>query len=914
MSRLTFTLAVLLSTTLGSASSSAEIRLDARPLDPYSSPRPGDGALDVPLRTSVYFELKLEGGTQGDRILLDSVSASIGAAGADAVALLRPGRQFADGARGWLQPTGAKGTDAAIFIEPGFALKPQTKYTVSIAARSSDGVEVAAEHRAWSFTTEAQTQEHAVDFSLDMSQPPVHWQGGFFTGICNTVFCTQDDVFGPMYRMMRKAHERHPRAWRYQRDLWLTATDDRKPEWHRFMEPAVPNFVRERETRRIASIDERADGVLLRLEDFFGHQQYGIAPGRPLSEDYKPGHEILIADGVSNARSKVIAVDDAARTILVAPFAAPKTPWHLEYQSPPPKKEDPDAPGLFVGGGTHLRRFDPPGTPVYYWGRLDKEFDLAHKTYGRRIVIDFVEAPTDLSVTGRDYSRPKDYAVWHEVVRTTAGHLIDRYGRATLDWPWAVFNEPDLVGDYWRDHWDEVQRFYDYTVDAVLKAFEDRGYDSSKVRVGGWELAGIFGTNLRLQEILAHCSPHAEAPGAIELNAAYGDARLDGRRSRRVEELCRAHGGKGSPCDFLSIHIYDRSEMAAAKLLRAKEMALEADADFFRNLWTNAHEACPNWQLPPDEAADHSYLGNGYYPTWCLDVVHRQLRKAADDPRYAFGESVLSIWPPPTGLGGATTFVQRLNVDDDGDGLSDRLVHVPMPIFHAINLLSDLGPDYWPLATQQVGGHVLGGFASRDPQGAVRLALFSHHAGDIQSRSDHSFKIALDLNLGRSREPSGTSETRVTEYRFDRDHNSYYRQALALREGPAVSNKDEVDALARIFEEGDPAKVREAFPRMTKLDVGGRILLAPALMRFAMTLKDAELHKMLETLAQGVFTSSGIAECGFPRQAVEEIKDRARLRPTRVTTARVESDGSLRLTLSIGGNGATFVVIEEAKL
>ncbi len=125
------------------------------------------------------------------------------------------------------------------------------------------------------------------------------------------------------------------------------------------------------------------------------------------------------------------------------------------------------------------------------------------------------------------------------------------------------------------------------------------------------------------------------------------DRRLDGKRSRRVEDLCRAHDGKGSPCDFISIHSYNRSEMMAAKLIRAKEMALEIDPDYYRDLWVNSHESCPDWMPPPDEAAADSYLGNGYFPTWCADVVHRQLLQAADDPRYAYGETILTVWPPP---------------------------------------------------------------------------------------------------------------------------------------------------------------------------------------------------------------------------------------------------------------------------
>ena len=71
----------------------------------------------------------------------------------------------------------------------------------------------------------------------------------------------------------------------------------------------------------------------------------------------------------------------------------------------------------------------------------------------------------------------------------------------------------------------------------------------------------------------------------------------------------------------------------AAKLIRAKEMALEIDADYYRTLWVNSHESCPYWLPPPDLAAVDSYLGDGFFPTWCLDVVHRQLSQAARDPR-----------------------------------------------------------------------------------------------------------------------------------------------------------------------------------------------------------------------------------------------------------------------------------------
>src|SRR5690606_30454005 len=115
---------------------------------------------------------------------------------------------------------------------------------------------------------------------------------------------------------------------------------------------------------------------------------------------------------------------------------------------------------------------------------------------------------------------------------------------------WTVFNEPDLFTQYWRSaDWIELQKYYDYTADAMLRAFEDNGYDSSKVIVGGLELGAIFGKNIRAREFLAHCSPTTLTlepkwlqdmvnKNTLQYNAAYADKRLDGKRSRRVEELC----------------------------------------------------------------------------------------------------------------------------------------------------------------------------------------------------------------------------------------------------------------------------------------------------------------------------------------------------------------------------------------
>ena len=59
------------------------------------------------------------------------------------------------------------------------------------------------------------------------------------------------------------------------------------------------------------------------------------------------------------------------------------------------------------------RKQRPHGTPCYYWGRLDKEFDLIHRRDGRRLMVNFADATGDLARDGRSRTMPKDLAQWH---------------------------------------------------------------------------------------------------------------------------------------------------------------------------------------------------------------------------------------------------------------------------------------------------------------------------------------------------------------------------------------------------------------------------------------------------------------------------------------------------------------------
>jgi hypothetical protein len=892
-----------------SIASGQQLRLIERKPDPHGSPRPFRDSKFAPLRTSIYFELANAEKTQS----VDPNHLSVELTdGEKVVTLLSPGRKFAAPASGWVQTRQAlagaelKPVDQVIgYLETGVDLRPSTTYTVLVAGDDAN------RNRAvkWSFTTEAAAEVRTVPATIDFAQPPIEWQGRFFSGLCNVVFCTPDQQFGPTYALMDKAREQHPRAWSYQRDFWMTGFEYRPAG---LLQQRLPNIVRERETRRITAIDPHELGSLLKVEDFFGHEQYGIAADRPLKDDYHPGDEVLIADGISHAKVKVLATDDEARTVLVSKVELPKGGWKIEYELPLPKEENADAPGLFPPGGCYLRKFAPHGTACFYWGRLDKEWDLLHRKHGRRLFVNFADAPGDLSIDGRSWTTAKDYAQWHDVAKQMAGHVIDRYGDEALTFTWSVFNEPDLGPIFWRTSWDELQRYYDYTTDGILRAFEDRGYDSDKVFVGGLELGGIFGTNLRLEEFLAHCSPTATAKGALLENAAFADKRLDGKRSKRVEQLCAAHEGQGSPCDFVSIHAYNSSAVMAAKLVWAKELALKIDADYFAKLWVNSHEACPEWNMPPDQAAADSYLGNGYFPTWCVDVAARQLDQAAKDSRYAFGETLLTVWPPPADLAGVNGITRILNCDDDGDGLADRTVTIPYPAFHATNLLSDMGDSYWSLPRRDVAGHVVGGFASRDPDGAIRIALVAHQADDTQSRSQAEFDIDLTLaNLRVSKDAS----FEVSEYRFDTDHNSYFTKAVEMRRQQALGKPTgaDVDEIAKQLSSADAKTQLAALKNLDRLSPVTKFAVIGTVAKLAESSADQQVRNAAKMFIEQVFLGAGSAKPGLARADVEELERLSRLKVTRTTQISSTGESEVALRPHLSGNGLNMLVIKPLK-
>jgi xylan 1,4-beta-xylosidase len=175
-----------------------------------------------------------------------------------------------------------------------------------------------------------------------------------------------------------------------------------------------------------------------------------------------------------------------------------------------------DGAGSLKWGSTNVYTEDAAGKPIYDWTIVDRIFDT-FKECGVRPLVELGFMPKALSTHPEPYRHnfpndsvssiytgwaypPKDYQKWSELIFQFVSHLRSRYGDPALKtWLWEVWNEPDI--GYWQGTPEEYLKLYDFSVDAVLRAFPD-------ARIGGPDTTGVGSAKSAefLRLFLEHCT------------------------------------------------------------------------------------------------------------------------------------------------------------------------------------------------------------------------------------------------------------------------------------------------------------------------------------------------------------------------------------------------------------------------
>jgi hypothetical protein len=820
-----------------------------------NSPRPLPGASEVPLRTTLFLEV--EPGTTSDGAFdeLDVATLELTLTSAapqlDARPLVEHGAPTAAAARVVVSPSSAQ-ESLALYVEPAQPLLPDRVYDVAVTLRSKSGLSVDSGSSHWSFSTRGSPEETTLELSGDASRV-VHFEQRVFSGTLKPNFDTTEllrqvatdelasSVVGP---------PPHPNGVSLERD-WPLCGDYFTNDFF----DGDPNLVRERETRRVTKIVDVAPGTAgheleLTLADLPEGPLYGIAKERPLAPDFPLGSTVLLVDDAESYELSVTRVDDATRTIRVSgqqprdllldiPVRRPEPPgflvdnprmrelwWQQQFAATHPMVFSDDCPraaevhlfeppvfppdsaavpGHFASRITRLVKLDPPGTPVFWFGRLDHEWDMVHRRFGRRLVVGFDRTPCDLSQSGvvNCVEGPKDWREWQQVVGAIVSHLIERYGKSCLDFHWSVFNEPDLRPLFWASDDATLFAFYDVTVDAILGAFEGHGLPSDPVRVGGLELGALAAEPDLLPRFLVHCS---REPNFLSASSNDGAADRPHFCSRRARELAERRNGCGSPCDFLSLHEYKHAAFALHQLRWARRTALAVDRELFRDLAVVAFESDPDWNPNRDPATREMFLGNGFWPAWAADWTRRAIDAAFVDPAFERHEALLTIWPLDQDLVGIPTLSTVLERRSEK---GSSFVTVPKDVLHFLELVGSASTDYFRLGARSPKDAasgvdstvsdpddprprpVVAGFGARRSDG-LDLLVYGHDPLDPEVRDAHERTVHLVVR-GAGREPGS-----VTSYALDANSCSFFATARELAHDGAPLAASDVDRLTKL--------------------------------------------------------------------------------------------------------------------
>lgn len=774
-----------------------------------TSPRPPNGAANVPAETTIWCELAAGGDDAGevDPIALASLRVELAEGERRRAAV--EGGAFAKGFHGALFIDGRERAAATapdrnefaqtveLYLVPEAPLAPASDCTVALRAASKGGAPLDENAARFTFKTRAAWPAGAVDLhgscaaTLDFAQR-------VFSGTLQPDFDTTlllDQV--PTCELLQSipGPEPHPAAASLERD-WPLCGD----YWTNAFFDGDPNFVRERETRRVVSIEPETVAAAgtnqgdfptwrVQVEPLPEAELYGIAADRPLAPDHPIGSRVLLADESRSRTAVVRSVDEAAHVVVLLPSDGALVP--AEWRKPPLPvlpPDDPRTPANFARGLVRLLRLDPPGTPAYWFARIDHQWDLVHSRFGRRLVINFDRVPVDLSSDGvvNGGKGMKCAREWHEVARALTLHLIDRYGRSLVDSYVSIANEPDLGTYFWSDSRRALFDFYDVTVDAVLRAFEERALPAERVKVGGLELAALAPRPELLSAFLSHCSPNGGDPA--DANAAVADRSLDGRRSRRVESLAKGHHGRGSPCDFVSMHQYKHAAAAWRQFLDARALALSIDSGFFRDLALTAFESDPDWNPTRDPATRDMFLGNGFWPAWAADWTRRALEAAQQDRSFARHEALLTVWPLDRNLAGlpALSFVLDRAAEGASGGAATTLppATVQKDMLRFLELCGWMGTRLF-LIKGEIGSDgatapgddplapVLAGFGGVAGDELFAL-VYGHDPRDPENRDPHEWVATLALDSF----PFAAAEQ--TLFAIDATHASPFEVARTL--------------------------------------------------------------------------------------------------------------------------------------
>jgi xylan 1,4-beta-xylosidase len=443
-------------------------------------------------------------------------------------------------------------------------------------------------------------------------------------------------------------------------------------------------------------------------------------------------------------------------------------------------------------GSTNVYSEDASGHPIYSWVILDQIFDTFQaagvtplveigfmpkvlSTHPQPYRHDFPQGRVNGIYTGWAYP-PNDYQKWSELVFQFVRHLRERYGDAEVKtWLWEVWNEPDI--GYWQGTPEEYFKLYDFSVEAVQRAFPG-------ARVGGPDTTGPGNSKAAdfLRAFLEHCA----------------------------HQRNYANGKVGSHLDFISFHPKgsptwqaDHVQMGISRQLAAIEQGFKITASF------------PEWRETPiilgesdpegcaacsaKENPQNLYRNGPLYGAYTVEVLNNILALARQER---------------VNLLGVVTWAFEFENQPYFAGFRELATNgVDKPILNAFRMLGLLGNERvkatssGALRTEEV---VLNGVRARPDINAIatrkdreiEILVWNYHDDDVPFP-------AAPVDLVVTGLPTSAKRALLEHFRVDSDHSNAFTvwKEMGSPQSPSANDYERLERAGQLQLLNSPAWV-----------------------------------------------------------------------------------------------------------
>jgi xylan 1,4-beta-xylosidase len=423
-------------------------------------------------------------------------------------------------------------------------------------------------------------------------------------------------------------------------------------------------------------------------------------------------------------------------------------------------------------GSTNVYTEDASGHPVYSWAILDRIFDTFHES-GIRPLVEIGFMPEALSTHPEPYRHnfpiisvgeiytgwaypPKDYTKWSDVVFNFVDHLRKRYGDDEVKtWLWEVWNEPDI--GYWKGTPEEYFKLYDYTVDAVLRAFPEATIGGPETTGPGSARASDF-----LRAFLDHC--------------AHGKN--------------YATGKTGSHLDFISFHPKgspswqgDHVQMGISRQLAAIENGFKIVGSFpeWRHtpiiLGESDPEGCA--ACSAKENPQNAYRNGPLYGAYTIEVLNNILALAQQEH---------------INFHGAVTWAFEFEDQPPFAGFRELATNgIDKPVLNAFRMLGMLGSKRLKVTSSAALANdeiVRAGVRANPDINAIATRKENDHEIEILIWNYHEDDVAFpaaSVDLTITDFPATAARALLEHFRVDADHSNAFAAWKAMGSPQSLS-------------------------------------------------------------------------------------------------------------------------------